>query len=278
MATNNSTAATVSSDALPDIMVYPNGFVTREVTDQYNSRLSLQAFCNIDNGLVGEEGMKRRIVRYKATDGAEKLGRGEGNTKDISTNYTEVEYEIDLVQNRFKWQDEDFMTDEMAVETGIKHMVTDMFNYHNAKIYAEFLKGTQTVTLAGNDYFSAFVDAAAMFKAEELDSLSLKAFVSANDLKAIRKSAKETLQYVQAFHETGYVGTIAGINLFSKNDAETGNIVISTNKAVTIFQKTGTQVESGRDPDIRQNIMWSRRYSVVALTDDTQVVRIVGGA
>ena len=140
--------------------VYENFYLSNEIEDQLNSHLDLQQFCTIDNTLTGVAGMKRKINVYRATDGTEKLGIGEGNTKSIEVAFTPEEYEILLAQNRFDYFDEEAMTDPMIVPTGTKHMGTDLFNTMNADVFAEFNKAVLTVEAAAPD-FAAFVDAQA---------------------------------------------------------------------------------------------------------------------
>jgi hypothetical protein len=91
----------------------------------------------VDNSLVGTPGMIKKVNVYSATDGTEKLAMGAGNTKDIEVSYAEKEYEILMAQNRFKYFDEQEMTDPMVVTTGMRHMATDMFNHVNADVFAE---------------------------------------------------------------------------------------------------------------------------------------------
>ena len=125
--------------------IYDNFFLSNEVEDQYKSHLDLQQFCTVDNSLVGQPGMKRKINVYKATDGTEKLAMGAGNSKTIQVSYTEEEYEILLAQNRFEYYDEQAMTDPMLIPVGVRHMGTDMFNTVNKDIFAEFNKATLSV-------------------------------------------------------------------------------------------------------------------------------------
>lgn len=73
---------------------YDNFFLSNEIEDQYQSHLDLQQFCTVDNNLTGVAGMVRKIHKYKATDGTEKLTMGNGNTKTIEAGYTEKEYRI----------------------------------------------------------------------------------------------------------------------------------------------------------------------------------------
>lgn len=259
--------------------VYDNYWLSNEIEDQFNSHLNLQQFCTIDNSLVGEPGMKRKINVYKATNGTEKLKEGEGNTKSIEVSYSGEEYEILLAQNRFDYNDEAAMRDPMLVPVGTKHMGTDMFNTENADVYNEFKKATLSVATSALG-FDAFADAVALLNIEGTDNdpkdVAPKAFafVSAKDMATIRKNAKDTLQYIEAFARGGYVGTLAGVNLYTKKDADEGTVIVATKEAVTIFNKKGTEVEQERDGNTRKNTIFSRKYYIAALTDATKAVKI----
>ena len=71
------------------------------------------------------------------------------------------------------------------------------------------------------------------------------------------------------------MGHVAGTPLFVSNLATSKKIILATRKAVTLFVKTGTQVEdyqlynrSSADADIRKNTIIARKYYVAALTDE----------
>ena len=258
-------------------VIYDNFYLSNEVEDQYNSHLDLQSFCTVDNSLVGEAGMKRKINVYTATDGTEKLAMGVGNSKSIEVSYAEKEYEILLAQNRFDYFDEQAMTDPMLVPVGTRHMGTDMFNTVNADIFAEFKKATLAHTASAFD-FGAFVDAQALLNLENLEGVALFGFVSPADMAKIRKALKEDLKYVEAFAKNGYVGTVAGVNLYTKKDATAGEVIMATREAVTLFNKKGTEIEQERDGNIRKNSIFSRKYYLAALTDATKAVKITVGA
>lgn len=253
--------------------IYDNFYLSNEVEDQYNSHLDLQQFCTVDNSLVGTAGMLRKINVYKATNGTEKLEMGKGNTKSIEVSYTPEEYKILLAQNRFKYYDEQEMTDPMLVPVGVRHMGTDMFNTVNADIFAEFNRATLTVSAKAYD-FGAFADAVAKLNLEKIEGVSIFGFVNAADMAELRKALKEDLKYVESFARTGYVGTVAGVNLYTKKDAVTGTIIVGTREAVTLFNKKGTEIEQERDADTRENSIWSRKYYLAALTDATKAVKI----
>jgi hypothetical protein len=253
--------------------IYDNFFLSNEVEDQYDSHLNLMQFCTVDNSLVGTPGMKRKINVYTATNGTEKLGMGEGNSKSIEVSYTDKEYEILLAQNRFEYYDEQEMTDPMLVPTGVRHMGTDMFNTVNADIFAEFRKATLESPSAAFD-FGAFVDAQALLNLENLEDVTIFGFVCPADMAKVRKSLKEDLKFVEAFAKNGYVGTVGGVNLYTKKNAVAGEIILGTKGAVTLFNKKGTEIETDRDKDFRKNIIWSRKYYLAALTDATKAVKM----
>ena len=257
--------------------IYDNFYLSNEVEDQFNSHLDLQNFCTIDRTLEGTAGMLRKINVYKATNGTEKLDMGEGNSKSIEVSYTPEEYRILMAQNRFDYFDEQAMTDPNLVPVGVRHMGTDMFNTVNADIFAEFNKATLAHTATAPD-FGCFADAAALLNVENLEGIELFAFVNPKDMAKVRKALKDELKYVEAFAKQGYVGTVAGWNLYTKKDAVENTIVGGTREAVTLFVKKGTEIEqpprAADEANVRKNSIFSRKYYLAALTDATKAVKI----
>ena len=258
-------------------VIYENFVLANTIEDQYNSMLDLARFCTVDNSLVGTPGMIKKINVYSATDGTEVLEMGRGNSRDIEVSYSEKEYEILMAQNRFKYFDEQEMTDPMVVTTGMRHMAVDMFNHINGDIFAEFGKATQVVTGSAFN-FDLFADAGAVLNVENLEGLEKFAFVNPKDMAKIRKACKDQLSYVQNFIGHGYVATLGDWNLYVKKDATEGEILGGTRDAVTLFNKRGVEVEQLREADIRQNTVWSRKYYLAALTDATKAVKMTLGA
>ena len=256
---------------------YPNHVLENKFEDQYASKLDLMQFCTVDDSLTGVAGDKVIINTYTATSGTETLAMGEGNTKSIEVSYRPEEYRILLAQNRFEYFDEQAMKDPNLVPVGMKHAGTDMFNTINADIFAEFNKTGVEVPATALD-FGAFADAVASLNIENIEGVTIFAFVCPKDVAKLRKALKEDLKYVEAFVKNGYVGTVAGINLYTKKDAVPGTIVIGTKEAVTLFNKKGTEVEQpprdSEDANIRKNTILSRKYYLVALTDATKAVKI----
>lgn len=153
-----------------------------------------------------------------------------------------------MAQNKFEYFDEQEMTDPMLVPVGTRHMGTDLFNTVNGDIYGEFKKATMVV-LADKFNFAAFVDAVASLNIESTDNQPEKvapqtfAFINGADTAELRKNLAEDLKYVEAYARSGYVGTVAGVNIYTKKDATKGTVVVATRQAVTIFNKKGVEIE-----------------------------------
>lgn len=262
---------------------YSNFFLSNEVEDQYNSHLNLQRFATVDNGLVGTAGMTRKINRYSATNGTQKLAKGYGNTQTIGASYVQKTYEIALAQNKFEYYDEELMEDPMVVTTGTRHQGVDLFNTVNDDIYGE-LVGGDIVLPVSSFSFDAFADALAAMEVENLEGTETFGLVSPDDMAALRKALKDDLKYNESFSRTGYIGTVAGVNLYIKKDATAGVIPVATRQAVTIFNKLGTEVEqvtknqrSETAANTRLNTVFARKYYICALTDATKDIVVKSG-
>lgn len=262
-------------------VIFDNAVLANEIEDQFNSHLDLLRFVTVDKSLVGVAGDIKKIRRYRATNGTEQLEMGKGNSKNIEVRYADEQYRILLLQNRFPYYDEEQMRDPTVVPVGINHMSTDMFNDSQKRVMNEFCKAALYINTANYD-FAAFVDAVAKLELPEDEEsrkgIEVFGFVNASQTAELRKQLKDDLKYVEAFVRTGYIGTVAGVNLYTKKNAPTNYIVIGTRKAITYFIKKGTEVEQERESNIRLNKIYSRKYFLPALTDETQVVRIVKGA
>lgn len=259
---------------------FSNFVLANEIEDQINSKLNLATFCKTDDSLVGVPGDTKKINVYSATNGTQKLAMGAGNTLNIQVTFGTKNYTILMAQNRFPYYDEEAMNDPFIVPTGIGHMSTDMYNSIQNEIFAEFNKATLDVYTGApttNFSFDHFVDAVALLNREELEGGEVFAFVHPKDMASIRKTMRDDLKYVESFIRTGYVGTVGGVNLYTKKNATLGTIVLGTREAVTIFNKKGTEVEQKREPNVRLNEIFSRKYYLVALTDATQVIKLIKG-
>ncbi len=253
---------------------YANFYLSNEIEDQLASKLALERFVTVDNSLVGTAGMTRKINVYAATTGnCEKLAKGVGNTHTITASYTQTPYVVQLAQDRFMYNDEDALEDPLVVVTGVRQTGTELVNTMQADIYAEFAHATLTLTNQALN-FGTFVDAVALMNLENPEGEEIFAIVSPSDVATIRKQLKDDLKYVEAFSRNGYIGTVAGVNLYTKKNATQGTVYVATKEAVTLFVKTGTEVEQERVANTRENWVYARKYYLAAFTDATKCVKV----
>ena len=267
------------------------GFVSNEIEDLYASHLDLNGFCTVDNELQGTAGDIRKINVYGATGSAEKVAEGQGNSGYITTSLVEKEYRIECAQSWFQYSDEALMRDPVAVQTGVTRLGVSLFDQVNADLYGEMAKASRAVVATTPD-FDAFVDAAANIDfvdgnetAREYQGRTIPtlwAIMDSKTLASTRKAMKDQIVYDPALAwSQGYVGTVAGIALYVKQNAAAKMIYVGTDKAVTIFNKTGVETEivaknqrGTDDANKRLNNLFARKYYIAALTNDSQIVQL----
>ena len=283
-----------SITSLASVVTKQQGFVSHEIEDTYLSHLDLNGFCTVDNSLQGVPGDIRTIDVYSASGTAVDVAEGYGNSTSISTTLTPKRYQIKCAQDWFRYSDEALMRDPVAVQTGLNHMGIALFNKVNSDIYTEMKSVTgdsHTISVLKPD-FNAFVDAVSKLKIKDQageDALDAQqrflpqvfALLGKDEIAAARKELKDELKYVEAYARTGYVGTVAGISLFYKQDSTTGVIMVGTRDAVTVFNKTGVNVEyAARNggtqgtANIRMNDVYARKYYIAALTNADYMVKM----
>ena len=287
---------------------YSNFVLTNEIEDQFKTHIDHARFCTVDTDLEGEAGMTKKIRRYfakvtpisggssvKGDQAVEKVALKQGNSKIIEMDYGDVPYTVETAQNQGVFYDEEQMTDPYVGLVIARYAATDMFNTMNNDVIGEFGKTTQSLQVSGNAWFDAFVDAQAMLPItdEKQEVNETFALVNKYMVAKLRKGLKDDLKYIEAFARRGYIGTVAGTNIYvdplapytpadqSTSTAEAGTIYLATKDAVTLFLKTGTQIEayqlgnrSSADADIRKNTIITRKYYIAALTDERYAVKI----
>ena len=284
---------------------YANTVLANEVENQFTSMIDHAIFCTVDDTLAEAPGMTKVIRKYygKVTtpasggtpessqkDGVatEKLNLKAGNTKYIEMDYASSDYTVLTAQNTGIWYDEEQMKDPYVGLVIAKRAGEDLFNTMNADIMTAFggASSGMKVTVSGTDFFGAFVDAQALLNHEAVEAVDMGApgtfaLLNVASMAAVRKALGTSLQYVEAYQRAGYVGTVAGTNLYVSKIVPDNKIYVATKEAVTLFVKTGTEVEdyqiynrSSADADIRKNTMISRKYYIAALTDATKLAEI----
>lgn len=251
--------------------VYDNVVLANKIEDILTTAVDLTSYMTVDTSMTQEAGMKKKINTYKAQGDVETLAMGNGNTGDIEVSFATKEYEVETVQGRFQYYDEQAMTDPMVVQAGLEGIAKTMINDFTAKAVAEFDKATLTVQRTGFA-FTDIVDAIAKLNTENEDGLFI--LVGVADLAKFRKELADDLKYSEAFVRTGYVGSVCGVPVIVTKAITNGNIYLASKEAVTLFIKKDTEVEQERDANVRNNKVYIRKVAVVALTDENKVVKL----
>ena len=251
--------------------VYDNVVLANKIEDILTTAVDLTSYMTVDTSMTQEAGMKKKINTYKAQGDVETLEMGAGNTGDIEVSFATKEYEVETVQGRFQYYDEQAMTDPMVVQAGLEGIAKTMINDFTAKAVAEFDKATLTVQRSGFA-FTDIVDAIAKLNTENEDGLFI--LVGVADLANFRKELKDDLKYNEDFVRTGYVGSVCGVPVIVTKAITNKNIYLASKEAVTLFIKKDTEVEQERDANVRNNKVYIRKVAVVALTDENKVVKL----
>lgn len=277
------------TNSLVGVQTFDNGFLSNEIQDLFASHLDLNQFCTVDNELEGTTGDIRRINVYGATGSAEDVAEGQGNQYSISTTLTEKEYRVLCAQAWFKYSDEALMRDPIAVQTGITKLGVALFDDVNAKIFNEMEKATLLVTPTTYD-FDALVDAVSSLQITDSNEAVIEvqgkflptvwAVVNKKGVGALRKAMKDQLKYDQRLAwEQGYIGSVAGVAIFYKQNLPDDIMYVGTKDAVTVFNKTAVETEiAARDEqnaNKRLNNIFARKYYIAALTNPNKICQVV---
>lgn len=279
--------------SLTGVATLNQGFISNEIEDTYLSHLDLNGFCTIDNSLQGVAGDRRTIYKYTPSGTAVDVAEGAGNSASISVALTGNEYVVKCIQDWFQYSDEAMMRDPLAVQAGIQHMGIALFNKVNADVYAEMANATLGNSTAVPFTFDAMVDAVSALTIKDgagetaLDAQkrfvpTVWAIAGKAEVGKIRKACKDQLEYVpEHAWNPGYIGEVAGVTVFYKQDATADTIYVGTNQAVTVFNKTGVTTEIAAraggatgSANTRMNDIFARKYYIAALTDATQIYKL----
>lgn len=255
--------------------IYQNFILANKVSDILTTQVDLNTYMTVDTELAENAGMKKVINKYTATGNVENLAMGEGNTADIEVSFTPTEYTVGTTQGRFKYYDEQEMTDPMVVDAGLDGIAKTMVNDFTKKAVAEYDKAT--LALAGTAWtFETVVDAIAKMNLEDETGLFL--LISPADQANFRKGLKDDLKYVEGFVRTGYIGSVCGVPVIVSKAVKAGTGYLATKDAITLFIKKDTEIEQERDANTRENRVFVRKVALVALTDATKLVKITVSA
>lgn len=247
--------------------LYDNYVLANEMEDRLLTRLSVTPFFTLDTSLVGTAGTLKEINTYTYTGSLEELARGQGNTIRGAVAYTAKEYRVKLKQQAFDYADEDVMKDPMVVTEGMYGMSTEMRNELTREYFAEAYKASLRQSYSSLGY-TTVVEAIAKLNVE--DEAGLFLIINPNDKAEIRLDPDYRDADLATITRTGIVGTISGVPIYVSKEAS--KPILATKKAVTLFMKKGAEVEQERDADRRINSVYGRKYTLMALTDEREIV------
>lgn len=253
------------------LKVFDNKIIEQLLENQLITSLDMNQFITTDYTLTANPGMTVEIHKYVGSGDVEDLDMTEGNTQDIGAAYVSNTYDVVTTQGRVPYYDEQQMNDPTAVDKAIQHLSEQLTNDLTKKIVAELDKATLVTDKATFD-FGDFIDAIATLPAEKNENLFI--LISKNDYAAVQKKLKDDLKYVEDYVRTGYVGSVAGVPVYVSNAIAKGTAYVASKEAVTAFVKKGVEIEQERDANTRKNTIFGRKVMVVALTDDTKVVKL----
>ena len=253
--------------------IYENQVLENKIESLLATAIDMNAYMTIDNSLTHDAGMKKAVNVYTAAGNVEDLAMGEGNSGEIEVSFTTREYEVATTQGKFSYFDEQEMKDPMIVEVGLKAVAEKMTNDLTTKAIAEFEK-TKNIAYYNSGEgitFGDVVDAIAKLNTEDESGLFL--LINPEEKAQMRKSLGEELKYTEGFARTGYIGTVCGVPVIVSKAVPATHAFLGTKDAVTCFVKKGSEIEQERDADIRKNDVYARKVMLVALTDESKVIK-----
>lgn len=253
--------------------LYANFVLENKIDEFLKTALDMTNYATVDYSLTESAGMVKTVNKYTATGAVRDVAMGEGNqtSDDVQVAFTPVSYTVAFTQGHLPYYDEEEMKDPMVVEVGMKKMSANMTNDLTDKIVAELGKASKSHTMTNWD-FADFVDAIAEMNVE--DETGLFCLINPAEKAEIRKQLGEDLKYSEGFARTGYIGSVCGVPVIVSKAVPAGEGYLATKDAVTVFVKKGVEVEQERDANLRKNDIYARKCMVVALTDDTKVVKL----
>lgn len=252
--------------------VYENKVIESRAKDLLITGVNTRSLMTIDNSLTQSAGMTKTINTYTYTGDVEELGIGEGNSTTGSIAYVGSDYTVKMNQQRFSYQDEEFMKDNTIVDYSLKGANEKMVNKMTADFYGECEKATLSHTLEGALSYDAIVDAIAKMSLENESKLFI---IIPTAWKAdLRKDEDYKAARMGEVVYNGQVGTICGIPVIASN-AVTDKAFVMTTEAVKLFMKKDIEVKQDRDENTRTNYVYLRTAYVAALVDATKIVKIL---
>lgn len=259
-----------------------NSYFSRELLEEkvksiLNTKIDMNNYLHMDEGLVAEPGMKVKIDKYSSTGAVEDVAENNGNSQLIESSYTSSEYEVVVTQGKAVYTDEEAMRNPIVVDTLLKGVAETMVNDATAKAIAEMSKAEKVIecdftTNTAGYFFGKVVDALALLGEHQDEGFTL--LINPAQQAYARKQLIDSLQYSGDFARTGYIGSVAGVPVVVSNAVPAGCAFIVSPEAITYFAKKGIEIETDRDSDKRQNFIYVRKVGLAAFTNADYLVAL----
>ena len=255
--------------------LYSNFVLADEYKSILSTKLQVRSFMTIDNNLVENPGMIKKINKYTYAGEIEKLGRAAKNTDSKRGKVTVAteQYTVAVNQQVFDYTDEDVMTDPNVISVGLKGMAEVTANDFTKAFFEQATGNSVTLSQsypkAGLDYDS-IVDAIAKMNLEDESGLFL--IIDPATKAEIRKDPDFKGARLGEILFNGQIGTIAGIPVVVSKKAKSP--ILATKEAITLFIKKENEIEQDRDVEARINTVVARTVYVCAVTDATKIVKL----
>lgn len=294
--------ANAPTESFGGVEGFSDQFIETQVKNTRNSALDYQNLVTVDTTLEANPGDTYHVDRIIPAGEAEIVAEGAGNKNKVTTSTNQIDYTVATAQAWFQYTDERLRRTPKSVAAGIADLGVTLANKMNLDIVGELAKSTTTQTSKSLD-FDSIVDAQNLLDLDTFTEVGVAEGQSSEQVvadgtillvgkvirAAIRKACKDELKYVESFVRQGYIGTIAGTNVFYSKlmDATTYNskAFLFNKKAVTVFMKSTPEIEAyqkgnraASDANIRTNNVFARQTYVTALTDATKAAVITIGA
>lgn len=251
--------------------VYSNFILESALNEVLETAISAKSLMTVDTSLEGSAGVVKTINRYTYTGGVDTLDVGEGNEDSGSISYTPDTHTVQVLQGRFSYYDEDAMKDPQIVGMMLEGQTKVMANKLTEDFYTEANKASLAIEADALGY-DAVVDAIAKMNTEAEDGLFV--LVNPEGLAAVRHDELYVNAQAGSITRDGVVGSICGCGVVVSKSVPENTAFVLSKKAITAFVKKNGEVEQERDANTRENTVYLRSCYVVALTDETKIVKI----
>nr|DAQ51497.1 MAG TPA: major capsid protein [Caudoviricetes sp.] len=253
--------------------VVDNKVVENRIADILNTGIDAIKLMTVDTDLQENAGMKKTIYTYTYEGAVEAVAEGAANTEKGKVTFTEKEHQVAVKQQTFEYTDEQFMKDPMILEVGTKGAATTMLNDMNDDFFKAIATTSTVHSYEGALNYEVVVDGIEKMNIPE-DETGLYLLIG-NDAKAqIRKDPDFKAARQGEILFSGQIGTICGVPVVVSKKVPADTQYLGTAEAVKLFVKKASEVEFDRDKQKRINYIIPRKVVLVALVDDTKMVKL----